>query len=230
MKKAASRARIAAMQVTERADGGACSSTKSPKCRWGMQTHLLRVLEAGMLLRVGAEREIPVSARLVAATNRDPAQAVRDGVLREDLYFRLRVFPLDLPPLRERVGDIPLLTGHFLAELNARNDTRKGFSPEALQKLGQYQWPGNVRELKHTIQRAYIMAESDLVQVPDRFDEEVPLHIDGLAVGRSIADVEKDLILSTLEHFGGDKKQTAATLGVSIKTLYNRLKSYESAN
>ena len=214
----------------ERADGGTLFLDEITEMPLEMQTHLLRVLETGSVLRVGAEREIPVSARLLAATNRDMAQAVRDGQLREDLYFRLRVFPLNLPPLRERVGDIPLLAEHFLAELNTRNETCKGFSPEALQKLEQHQWPGNVRELKHTIQRAYILAESNVIELPDRFDEEVPLHIDGLNIGRSIADVEKDLILSTLEHFGGDKKQTAATLGVSIKTLYNRLKSYESLN
>ena len=192
-----------------------------------MQTHLLRVLESGKVLRIGAEQELPVDTRLLAATNRDPLQAVREGALREDLYFRLRVFPIVLPPLRERKGDVTLLAESFLSELNERNGTRRCFTPEALQRFEQHLWPGNVRELKHTIHRAYIMAETDLVAAPDRFDEDLPGEIEGLSVGRSIADVERDLIMSTLQHFGGDKNAAAATLGISLKTLYNRLKSYE---
>jgi DNA-binding NtrC family response regulator len=213
----------------ERANDGTLFLDEITEMPLEMQAHLLRALESGKVLRLGSEREIPVNVRLLVATNRDPASAVRDGALREDLYFRLRVFPLELPPLRERSGDIRLLAEHFLAELNAQNDTRKCLSPEALLQLERHHWPGNVRELKHTVQRAYIMAESDLVQVPDRFDEDLPGEIEGLRVGRSIADVEKDLILSTLAHFHGDKKMAAATLGVSLKTLYNRLRSYQTA-
>ena len=193
-----------------------------------MQTHLLRVLETGRVLRVGADREIPVNARLLAATNRDPARAVEDGLLREDLYFRLRVFPLQLPPLRERSGDIPLLAENFLEELNQKHGTGKCFSAQALQRLGSHTWPGNVRELKHTVHRAYILAEGDVLEAPEQFDEALPGKVEGVSVGRSIADVEKDLILTTLEHFNGDKKMAAATLGVSVKTLYNRLRDYDT--
>ncbi|MEJ8569157.1 sigma-54-dependent transcriptional regulator [Elongatibacter sediminis] len=193
------------------------------------QTHLLRVLETRKVLRLGSEREIPVNARLIAATNRNPAEAVGDGELREDLYFRLRVFPIELPPLRERKGDVRLLAHHFLTELNEQNGTAKQFSDTALDRLEKHLWPGNVRELKHTVHRAYILAESDVVETPDRFDEDLPGGIEGISVGRSIADVEKDLILSTVEHFKGDKKAAAAVLGVSLKTLYNRMKSYEEA-
>jgi DNA-binding NtrC family response regulator len=212
----------------ERADKGTLFLDEITEMPMEMQTHLLRVLESEKFLRLGSERELPLDARLLTATNREPVKAVQDGALREDLYFRLRVFPLVLPPLRERKGDITLLAERFLADLNERNDTQKCLSPEALQKLEQHTWPGNVRELKHAIHRAYIMTEDSVVNIPERFDEDLPGGIEGLRVGRSIADVEKDLILSTLDHFDQDKKAAAATLGVSLKTLYNRLKSYEN--
>ena len=214
----------------ERANGGTLFLDEITEMPLEMQTQLLRVLETGSVLRVGAEAEIPVNARLVAATNRDPAQAVRDGALREDLYFRLRVFPIVLPPLRERRGDIRLLANHFLDEINRRHDSHKSFSADALDRLERHTWPGNVRELKHTVHRAYIMAEENTVHTPERFEEDLPSDIEGLRVGRSIADVEKDLILATLEHFDGDKKAAAASLGVSLKTLYNRLNMYENAD
>ncbi len=192
-----------------------------------MQSHLLRVLETGKILRLGAQREKQVNARLLAATNRDPRQAVKDGVLREDLYFRLSVFPIALPPLRRRSGDVRLLAEFFLSRLNEEQGTQRCLSSESLQRLERHGWPGNVRELKHVIHRAWIMAEEDVVTVPEHFDETLETRVDGLNVGRSIADVEKDLILTTLEHFDGNRKETAATLGVSLKTLYNRLKAYE---
>jgi len=211
----------------ERAKDGTLFLDEITEMPMEIQTHLLRVLETGSVLRVGSEQELPVNARLLAATNRDPAEAVREGTLRKDLYYRLRVFPLVLPPLRERRGDVTLLARCFMEELNKRNKTNKQLSTEALRRLEQHSWPGNVRELKHTIHRAFIMAESDLVEVPERFDEDLPGEIEGMSVGRSIADVERDLIVSTLEHFDGDKTAAAATLGVSLKTLYNRLKAYE---
>ncbi len=211
----------------ERANNGTLFLDEITEMPLEMQTHLLRVLETGKVQRLGSEREVKVNTRLLAATNRDPAKAVREGHLREDLYFRLRVFPIALPPLRDRRGDVPLLADRFLQELNEQNNTNKCFNPEAIQKLDRHTWPGNVRELKHTVHRAYIMAQTDVIDVPDRFDEDLPSDIEGLRVGRSIADVEKDLILSTLEHYEGDKNAAAATLGVSLKTLYNRLKSYD---
>jgi DNA-binding NtrC family response regulator len=191
-----------------------------------MQTHLLRALESGKILRVGAEKEFPVNARLIAATNRDPGKAVKSGKLREDLFFRLRVFPITLPPLRDRSGDVQRLSRFFLAQLNAKHSTNKNLTDESLQRLEQHSWPGNVRELMHTVHRAYIMSEGDEVNVPHRFDADLPSDIEGLRVGRSIADVEKDLILATLEQLDGDKKAAATSLGISLKTLYNRLKEY----
>ena len=191
-----------------------------------MQTHLLRVLETGKVLRVGAESEVEVNARLVAATNRVPADAVKEGALREDLYFRLSVFPIAMPPLREREGDIARLASHFLDELNRKYGTAKKLMPAAIEQLERYDWPGNVRQLKHAIHRAYIVADSDDVAAPEPLGEASAVDIEGLRAGRSIADVERDLIMTTLEHYKGDKKAAAASLGISLKTLYNRLKEY----
>ncbi len=210
----------------ERADHGTLFLDEITEMPAEMQTHLLRSLETGKILRVGAEKEFPVNARLIAATNRDPAKAVNSGKLREDLYFRLRVFPITLPPLRERTGDVSLLARHFLTALNKKHGSNKQLTEAGLQRLEHHSWPGNVRELKHTVHRAYIMSDDDAVNVPLRFDEDLPGDIEGLRVGRSIADVEKDLIVATLDHLDGDKKAAAASLGISLKTLYNRLKEY----
>lgn len=213
----------------ERANDGTLFLDEITEMPLEMQTHLLRVLETGKVSRVGAESEVPVNGRLVAATNRDPAQAVRDGQLREDLYFRLQVFPIDLPPLRNRTGDVQLLAQYFLDQLNAKNGSGKRWSPEALDTFEKHSWPGNVRELKHTVHRTYILADDEVIGAPERFDEEPLGDIEGVRAGRSIADVEKDLILKTLEHLDGDKKAAALSLGVSLKTLYNRLSEYEKS-
>lgn len=213
----------------ERADAGTLFLDEITEMPADMQTQLLRVLETGKVMRVGGVDEIAVDARLVAATNREPGQAVRDGVLREDLYFRLRVFPIDLPPLRERDDDIALLADFFLQELNEKNGTAKSIADDGIARLKQHTWPGNVRELKHAIHRAFIMAEGDVLTIPARFDDDLAADVEGLRVGRSIADVERDLILKTLEHYDGDKKAAAGSLGISLKTLYNRLKAYEQS-
>ncbi|MEQ8207434.1 MAG: sigma-54 dependent transcriptional regulator [Woeseia sp.] len=209
----------------ERANGGTLFLDEITEMPMELQTHLLRVLETGRFLRVGGETEIPTDARLIAATNRDPAEAVREGLLREDLYFRLQVFPIVLPPLRQRQGDVGLLVQHFLSTLNRENNTEKTFSEDALRQFSAHHWPGNVRELKHTVHRAFIMAEGDVVDALETFDD-LHVEVEGLSVGRSIADVEKDLILATLKQYGGNKKAAADSLGVSLKTLYNRLNEY----
>ena len=210
----------------ERANGGTLFLDEITEMPADMQTHLLRVLETGKILRVGAEEEIAVDTRLVAASNRDPSKAVADGVLREDLYFRLGVFPITLPPLRNRPGDVELLAHRFLEQLNAKYETEKTFSADALQQLVSYSWPGNVRELKHAVHRAYIVSDEGAVEAPEQLAEPDSKNIEGVRAGRSIADVEKDLILATLEHYKGDKKAAATSLGDSLKTLYNRLKDY----
>ncbi len=212
----------------EQADNGTLFLDEITEMPMDMQVNLLRVLETGKVTRLGAQREKQVNARLVAATNRDPRQAVKDGLLREDLYFRLSVFPIALPPLRRRGDDIRLLAEWFLARLNEEQDASRCLSSDSLRRLSRHTWPGNVRELKHVIHRAWILAEDDVVTVPETLETGLDTPIEGVGVGRSIADVEKDLILSTLEHCDGNRKETAAMLGVSLKTLYNRLKAYEA--
>ena len=198
-----------------------------------LQIKLLRALETGRFYRVGSERELDVDVRIVAATNRDPNQAVTQGLLREDLLYRLAVFPLPLPPLRAREGDIELLAQHFLDKLNASAGTSKVFTSLAREFLAQHDWPGNVRELKNAVQRAFILADSEV-----NFDlrgngmpraQKSPVNTGALlqfAVGTPLQDIEREVIVATLEHCRGRKRETAELLGVSLKTLYNRLNEY----
>jgi DNA-binding NtrC family response regulator len=197
-----------------------------------LQVKLLRVLETGELIRIGGDSTVDLDVRVLAATNRDPQRAVEEGKLREDLFYRLSVFPVRMPPLRERGDDIELLADHFLAVLNERNDAEKAFDDEARQAMRQHPWPGNVRELKNTIHRAFIMADDVITPAS------LPARVGGSAaggrrvlefpVGTSISDVERQLIGATLEEYGGNKKKTADVLGVSLKTLYNRLNAYKN--
>jgi len=196
-----------------------------------MQVRLLRVLECGRFMRVGGEREVCVNFRLLAATNRDLAAAVEHGKLREDLMYRLAVFPMRVPPLRERGEDIVLLARHFLELLNDKEHSNKEFSPASLELARRYAWPGNVRELKNMVQRAFILAGGSLNL--EECLSEAATHEPGLRsghlnfpAGMPLASAQREIILATLKHFGGDKRQTANTLGISLKTLYNRLKEY----
>jgi two-component system, NtrC family, response regulator AtoC len=219
----------------ERAHGGTLFLDEITEMPLALQVKLLRVLETGTFMRVGSTTVIETDVRVIAASNRDPAQAVASGALREDLFYRLNVFPIDLPPLRERLSDLPLLVDHFLAEIGAREGVVKQATAAALESLGAYRWPGNVRELRNVLQRAYVMAAGpqignewlprDVLAAPaarplaDRDLVQVP-------VGTPLADAERQLILATLAHYGHQKERTAAALGVSLKTLYNRLKEY----
>jgi two-component system response regulator AtoC len=198
-----------------------------------LQVKLLRVLETGVLNRIGGDQPVEVDVRVIAATNRDPHKAVLDGKMREDLLYRLQVFPIHMPPLRERNEDIQLLADHFLSQLNERQGTSKRFTEEAMERLLSHSWPGNVRELKNVVHRAFIMADQEIT--PRSLPREVggdsgfqrSLHFQ---VGSSIEDVEKRLIMATLEAYGGNKRKTADILGVSLKTLYNRLNQYRLAD
>ena len=176
-----------------------------------------------------------MDVRLIAATNRDPQEAVRAGKLREDLLYRLSVFPIELPPLRDREEDIELLAEHFLGRLNSDggSGTRKRFSRDALQKLRGYGWPGNVRELKNVVERAFIIAGQEIGtgEIPLNSGSALlsgPVNSAAGDAGMTMAAAERRLILATLEHCGRDKRKTAATLGISLKTLYNRLAHYRS--
>jgi DNA-binding NtrC family response regulator len=213
----------------EKADGGTLFLDEVTEMPAEAQVKLLRVLEAGAVDRVGGGAAVRVDVRVVAATNRRPDQAVAEGRLREDLLYRLNVFPIPLPPLRERGEDVVLLAEAFLEELNrGQEGPPKAFTRAALARLRAHSWPGNVRELRNVVQRAFILAPNDV-------DEDaIPLGAppggsgDSLVfrVGASVADVERRLILATLDHCAGDKRKAADILGISVKTLYNRLNVY----
>ncbi|WP_043683770.1 sigma-54-dependent transcriptional regulator [Castellaniella defragrans] len=219
----------------ERADGGTLFLDEITEMSFDLQVKLLRVLETGRFMRVGTHQEIACDVRVVAATNRSPEEAVREGKLREDLYYRLAVFPLVLPPLRQRGDDVILLANRFLDELNADGGTNNRFSDAAIERLRRHDWPGNVRELRNAVRRSYIMAEGDELDallVPSAMredDEEEAAGSVTLRVGETLAEADRRLILATLSCCGGVKKQTAAILGVSPKTLYNRLEAYAAA-
>jgi DNA-binding NtrC family response regulator len=145
--------------------------------------------------------------------------------------YRLAVFPIRVPPLRERNGDVELLAQHFLQLMNAKDNTRKSFSRNSLEMIRSYSWPGNVRELKNVVQRAFILSSDTVVieeQLSDPTARKPTLHEGCLnfSVGTPLADAQREIILATLKHFSGNKRQTAEALGISLKTLYNRLKDY----
>ena len=216
----------------ERAHGGTLFLDEVTEMPVELQVKLLRVLETGRFMRVGSDQEIETDLRIIAATNRIPEEAVAAGKLREDLMYRLQVFPLHLPPLCERGDDVELLAKHLLEEFNQQEQTRKQISPEALQILAGYHWPGNVRELKNVMYRAYIMADDviDAHCLPREFGTaKVEPISSGLTmrVGGTIAEMERKLIVATLEKCAGHKEKAAEVLGLSPKTLYNRLRQYE---
>ena len=216
----------------KRADEGTLFLDELAEMPIELQPHFLRVLETGSVLPVGSEREVQVDARIIAATNREPKKAIAERSLREDVYYRLSVFPLSLPPLRERAADVPLLVEYFLSQSRPATAPERSFSAQAMKRLQSYHWPGNVRELKHVVQRASIMSNPDITELdlPERFESPFGEQEDrqGLTIGRSIRDVERELIMRTLEHLNGDKRAAAETLGISLNTLYNRLNAYDS--
>jgi two-component system, NtrC family, response regulator AtoC len=241
----------------ERASGGTLFLDEITEMPPELQVKLLRVLETGRFMRVGSTVSQEADVRVIAASNRVPQQAVAAGKLREDLLYRLNVFPIDLPPLRDRLSDVPLLAAHFLTGIGEQEGKVKRFTPGALKRLSEYRWPGNVRELRNAVQRAYVMVRGDLVD-----EEWLPQDLPGapvaaapslapvtavpapapvstrdaggetvtVSIGTSMAEVEKAVILATLRHYQHHKERTAAVLGISLKTLYNRLKEYAADN
>jgi DNA-binding NtrC family response regulator len=193
---------------------------------------LLRVLETQTVSRVGSDRPIDIDVRMLAATNRNPHDAVANGKLRKDLLYRLQVFPLYVPPLRERSDDIELLANHFLAQLNKKGNVTKALTPAAIDRLKRYHWPGNVRELSNAIHRAFIMTDGEwITQVGLSQEATLAADFSGrsfqIGVGDRIDAVEKRLILATVQHTH-TKEAAAEILGISVKTLYNRLRAYET--
>ncbi|KCB50968.1 sigma-54 interaction domain protein [Bordetella hinzii 1277] len=212
----------------ECADGGTLFLDEITEMPPALQVKLLRVLETGRFMRVGTQHETRCDVRIVAATNRDPDAAITEGRLREDLYYRLSVFPLCLPPLRERGEDKVMLAERFLQALNRKDGAQRRFGARALAFIRDYAWPGNVRELRNWVRRAYIMAEGEQI------DAEAPPGAEMGAgqrlyvpIGSSLAEADEKLIRATLAHCRGVKKDAAAMLGISPKTLYNRLEGLE---
>ena len=193
------------------------------------QVKLLRVLQERSFRRLGGRQEQSVDVRVIAATNVNPGDAVRNGKLREDLYYRLNVFAVELPPLRERREDVPLLIQRFLNEFNSVNEKAvKAIDQEAMQILEQYPWPGNIRELRNIVERATILAEGDFIGVRHlppllvtRGEETLPTMT--LTPGTTVDEAERRLILLALDHTRNNKTRAAEILGISLKTLHNKL-------
>jgi len=216
------------------ADGGTLFLDEVGDMPLDTQAKLLRVLENREVVPVGGHDEVAVDIRLVAATNRDLRQMVQEGTFREDLFFRLQVVSLHLPPLRERTGDIPILIDHLIGEMNAEHGRQvSGITPEARMLLVRYPWPGNVRELRNCIENMVVLARGPLLEKDD-----VPANVaeDGGAgassggsyalAGRSLAEVERDLIAENLQLMGGNREKTARVLGMGERTLYRKIKEY----
>ena len=197
-----------------------------------LQPKLLRVLEDGKVRRLGASQELATDVRVLAATNQEPGAAVRNGKLREDLYYRLNVFTVTLPPLRDRKDDLPSLVQHFVQSFNMKHNAQVvAMRPEAEALLRGYAWPGNVRELRNVVERAVILAKGDWIEtshLPPYLRTPAPESEPSVAipVGLTAADTERELILKTLEQTGNNKAETARRLGLDVKTIRNKLKSY----
>ncbi len=216
----------------EQANGGTLFLDEIAEMPMALQPKLLRILEDGRARRLGGSREIQFDVRVLAATNRDPAEAVRSRLLREDLLYRLKVFELTLPPLRDRPEDIPLLAQHFVHEFSRKHGVDvKGVRDTARSLLEASAWRGNVRELRNVLERAVIVARSGWIE-----PQHLPPHLRALEAGGSgtlqlpsdatMADAERALILHTLERVGQNKAEAARRLGVDVKTIRNKLKRY----
>jgi transcriptional regulator with PAS, ATPase and Fis domain len=226
----------------ELAHGGTLFLDEIGELSPAMQAKLLRVLEDSRVQRLGGKNEVEVDVRILAATNRQPLKAVREGKLREDLYYRLNVFHIALPPLRERKEDIPLIVDSLLAFMQQKHDLSvKNVHPEVMDRFVRYSWPGNVRELRNVLERAMILAGDEQI---------LPLHLpDSLGVerrpadatdsqpgrvvlnlGTSLYEAEKALILATLDFTGKNRRRTAEVLGLSLKTIQTKLKQYQVAD
>ena len=218
----------------ELANGGTLLLDEITEMKVDLQAKLLRVIEEQKLRRLGGTSEITLDVRVLAASNRNIEDALRDGALREDLYYRLNVFTIELPPLRDRPEDIADLAEHFVREFSEPQEkTVKGVDNEALEVLRNCRWPGNVRQLRNVIQRALIVSHGPLIVVDDLPPEIRRLSGNNagafeLTLGSSLDDLEREFIRRTLEFTSGNKARAAELLGISLKTLYNRLERYQA--
>ncbi len=199
-----------------------------------LQHKILRTLEAGVMRRVGGKTEVAVDLRVIGATNKDLEESVEEGLFREDLFYRLNVFSIKIPALRDRAEDIPLLAYNFIEEFNLKNDRHvKGITNDAMSLLKKYSWTGNVRELKNVIERAVIQCKGEHLDVGDL--PETLTHKAHKAptlsfrLGQTMEDVEKEFLFHTLSYVDGNKTKAAKMLDISLKTLHNKLSKYKSS-
>jgi two-component system response regulator AtoC len=220
----------------EQATGGALFLDEIGELPLSLQVKLLRALQEDTIRRLGDSKDVKVDVRIVAATHRDLAADVKAGAFREDLYYRINVLPIHVPPLRDRREDIHLLIDHFIARNNLRFGTRiRGVSPEARKRLLEYAWPGNVRELENTLERAMVLAETDLLQpadLPDRIHDaldpvQLQLASGELSVKRTTAVIEQILIRRALEKTKGNRTRAADLLEISHRALLCKIKDYK---
>jgi DNA-binding NtrC family response regulator len=219
----------------ERANGGSLFLDEITEMSKDLQVKLLRVLESGAFLRVGLPQPIVTDVRVIAATNRQPERAVAEGKLREDLFHRLNVFPIQMPALRDRGTDIEMLAQYFLDLFNKEEGTHKRFAPDALNSLYDHPWPGNVRELKNCVHRAFIMADEAIGPLrPEELPSGPAVEDDAtlltVRVGTPLDDIERRVTMATLAQCGNVKRRAAEILGISVKTLYNRLEAYAASD
>ncbi|MFQ5526618.1 MAG: sigma-54-dependent transcriptional regulator [Thermoanaerobaculia bacterium] len=220
----------------ESADGGTIFLDEISEMPMTLQPTLLRVLEEGAVRKLGSSKSKQVDVRILAATNIEPDTAIQSKKLRQDLFFRLGVFTVDLPPLRERRDDLPLLAHAFVRQFNRKHGTRvEGIEGAALQKFQEYHWPGNVRELRNFMERAVILAKSGWIQA-----QHLPAFLReqsngasqdqiALPAGSTVAEAEKILILETLKRMDNNRSKTARALGVTVRTIRNKLRQYREA-
>ncbi len=218
----------------ELADGGTLLLDEVSEINIELQAKLLRALQEREIERVGGSQTIPVDTRIVATSNRDLEDAVAEGTFREDLFFRLNVITIQLPPLRDRRDDIPHLADHFFNVFNRENGRNlQGISDTAREALVAYSWPGNVRELQNAIERAVVLAGgSELTPEDFQFNTAALLKPEapqGLAAGTTVSEMERELIFTTLEHCSQNRTRASELLGISVRTLRNKLKEYQEA-
>ncbi len=214
------------------ADKGSILLDEIGEMALGMQAKLLRVLQEKEISPVGSEASLKVDVRVIASTNKDLKQLSLQKVFREDLYFRLNVVNINIPPLRQRTEDIPALCLHFLEQFSIQNKKDiKGFSPGAMDAMIRYEWPGNIRELMNCIERVVVLARSDTIMekdLPFLFHEKIePTPFDAVIGDMPLFEVEKQAVLQTLESAGGNRSETARRLGITRKTLLKKLKHYQ---
>ena len=224
----------------EFANGGTILLDEISEMDIRLQSKLLRVIQEGEVDRIGGRRPVPVDVRIIATTNRNLEDCVRDGSFRKDLFYRLNGVNLTLPPLRERIGDVRILANHFLKTYSARNGRSiGGISDAAIALMDSHGWPGNIRELEHVIERAVLTARSGVVETSDihisRVEEASPAADNRKSAtpppgvwtpGTTLGDIERYVILAALKHYSGNRTHTAKALAISIRTLRNKLAEY----